>query len=90
MPRRARVDLCGVASAKTYAPGALHHIIIRGIERKAIFKDNADRTNFLERLDRIIPETQTGCHARVLMRNHVHLLLKSGLAPIAHVMRSRF
>jgi len=30
MPRKARID----------APGALHHIIIRGIERKAIFKDN--------------------------------------------------
>jgi hypothetical protein len=28
------------------APGALHHIIIRGIERKAIFKDTADRENF--------------------------------------------
>ena len=33
MPRKARID----------APGALHHIIIRGIERKAIFKDIAVR-----------------------------------------------
>jgi putative transposase len=33
MPRKARID----------APGALHYIIIRGIERKAIFKDNTDR-----------------------------------------------
>ena len=40
MPRKARID----------ATGALHHIIIRGIERKAIFKDNADRANFLKRL----------------------------------------
>ncbi|MCP4214538.1 MAG: hypothetical protein GY765_07765, partial [bacterium] len=30
MPRQSRID----------APGALHHIIIRGIERKAIFKDD--------------------------------------------------
>ena len=29
MPRQSRID----------APGALHHVIIRGIERKAIFKD---------------------------------------------------
>jgi hypothetical protein len=41
MSRKARID----------APGALHHIIIRGIERKAVFKDSADRNNFLERLD---------------------------------------
>jgi REP element-mobilizing transposase RayT len=40
MPRQARID----------APGALHHIIIRGIERKAIFKEDADRANFIERL----------------------------------------
>ena len=77
MPRKARID----------ATGALHHIIIRGIERKAIFKDNADRANFLERLGRIISETETSCCAWVLMTNHVHLLLKTGLAPIATVMR---
>ncbi len=35
MPRKARLD----------APGALHHIMIRGIELKAIFKDNTDRDN---------------------------------------------
>jgi REP element-mobilizing transposase RayT len=77
MPRQARID----------APGALHHIIIRGIERKAIFKDSADRANFLKRLALILSETDTICYAWVLMRNHVHLLLKTGLAPIATVMR---
>ena len=40
MPRQARID----------APGALHHIICRGIERRNIFKDNTDRNRFLERL----------------------------------------
>jgi len=77
MPRKARID----------SPGALHHIIIRGIERKAVFKDSADRNNFIERLGRIITETDTGCYAWVLMTNHIHILLKTGLAPIATVMR---
>ena len=77
MPRKARID----------APGALHHIIIRGIERKAIFKDSADRKNFTERLERIIPETQTRCYGWALMTNHVHLLFKTGMAPLATVMR---
>ena len=40
MPRKARVD----------TPGALHHIICRGIERKRIFRDNKDRDNFVARL----------------------------------------
>ena len=77
MPRKARID----------APGALHHIIIRGIERRAIFRSAADRNNFLERLELILLETLTSCYAWVLMTNHVHLLLKTGLAPIATVMR---
>ena len=69
------------------APGALHHIIIRGIERKAISKDSVDRKNFTARPDRIIPETQTRCYGWVLMTNHVHMLLKTGLTPMATVMR---
>ena len=40
MPRKARTD----------APGALHHIIVREIERRRIFSDDQDRDNFLERL----------------------------------------
>jgi len=44
MPRKARID----------APGALHHIICRGIiERRKIFDNDADRDNFMERLGTI-------------------------------------
>lgn len=77
MPRQARID----------APGALHHIVVRGIERQAIFKDRTDRVNFLKRLGTILSETATPCYAWVLMHNHVHLLLKTGLTPLATVMR---
>lgn len=77
MPRLARID----------APGALHHIIIRGIERRAIFKDRIDRTNFIKRLGMVLSETSTPCYAWVLMHNHVHLLLKTGLTPVATLMR---
>jgi putative transposase len=52
-------------------PGALQHIIIRGIERKAVFKNSADRDNFIERLGRFFTETDTGCYAWVLMTNHI-------------------
>ena len=77
MPRKARID----------APGALHHIIARGIERREIFKDDADRHNFLDRLGAILSETETRCFAWSLIPNHFHLLLKTGLVPIATVMR---
>ncbi len=77
MPRKARID----------APGALHHIIIRGVDRCLIFLDNRDYDQYLERLDLILTETDTPCYAWALIPNHFHLLLKTGLTPIAGVMR---
>ena len=77
MPRKARID----------APGALHHVIARGIEKREIFWDNHDRNNFLERLATITEESGTRCYAWALLPNHCHLLFKTGLSPIATVMR---
>jgi len=36
------------SSARIDAPGALHHIIARGIERKRIFTDGVDMDNFFK------------------------------------------
>jgi len=77
MPRKARID----------AAGALHHIIVRGIERRKIFRKDEDRGNFLERLGNIIADTQTQCYAWALISNHIHLLLRTGSAPIATIMQ---
>ncbi|MGD9150189.1 MAG: transposase [Desulfobacterales bacterium] len=77
MPRQARID----------APGALHHIIVRGIEKRDIFNDNIDRKRFVQRLGDILNEGQTPCYAWALLSNHFHLLLKTSLTPIATIMR---
>lgn len=77
MPRKARID----------APGALHHIIIRGIERRYIFRDSLDYQNFLKRLGSILSETETPCFAWALMPNHIHLLLRTGYVPVSLIMR---
>jgi REP element-mobilizing transposase RayT len=76
MPRKARIDV----------PGALHHIIERGIERRKIFYDDRDRENFLERLAVVLTETSTPCFAWSLITNHLHLLIRTGSTPIATVM----
>ena len=76
MPRKARID----------AFGALHHIICRGIERCEIFRDDVDQNSFVERLGRVITDTQTPCYAWALIPNHFHLLLKTGNVPITTVM----
>jgi putative transposase len=77
MPRLARLD----------APGVFHHIIIRGIERRKIFRDNRDRENFLERLGGLLLETKTGCYAWALLPNHAHFLFRTGEVPLATLMR---
>lgn len=77
MPRRGRID----------APGALHHIICRGIERRKIFWQDSDRDDFIQRLETLVGATQTVCHAWALLPNHFHLLLRTGNTPIAQVMR---
>ena len=76
MPRRARLD----------TPGALQHIIIRGIERQRIFRDDEDRTAFLTRFGRVLTESATPCYAWALMPNHAHFLLQTGRLPLSTVM----
>jgi putative transposase len=46
MARKSRID----------APGALHHNIVRGIERRSIFVDAQDYQNFLERSGHILKD----------------------------------
>ena len=77
MPRSARLD----------APGVLHHIMIRGIERRAIFKDDQDREDLLGRLSTLLPETKTACYAWAFLPNHAHFLFRSGPLGIALLMR---
>jgi REP element-mobilizing transposase RayT len=77
MPRTAKLD----------APGVLHHAIIRGIERKKIFRDNQDRDSFLDRLAQIISESKTACYAWTLMSNHAHFLLRTGKVGLSDLMR---
>jgi hypothetical protein len=43
------------------APGALHHIIVRVIERRKVFGNDTDCKNFLDLIGGIITKTQTGC-----------------------------
>ncbi len=77
MPRQARLDV----------PGALHHIMVRGIDKTNIFRDDEDKTRFLERLGPTILEGKCTVYAWALMDNHVHVLFKSGKAGISTVMR---
>ncbi len=62
MPRQARLD----------APGTLHHVMIRGIEGKRIFRDIQDRKDFVTRLGDLAKQTGTRILAWSLLGTHVH------------------
>jgi REP element-mobilizing transposase RayT len=61
--------------------------MIRGIERRKIFLNDRDREDFLERLARLLPETKTACYAWVFIANHAHFLFRTGVVPLATLMR---
>jgi len=77
MPRQARLD----------TPGTLHHVIIRGIEKRRIVDDDQDRKNLIDRLGLVALETQTKILAWSLLKNHAHVLLKSGPRGLSQFMR---
>lgn len=77
MPRGPRLD----------APGTLHHVIIRGIERRRIVDDQIDREDFVSRLGRAAQDTGTAVYAWALMINHAHILIHSGPDGLPAMMR---
>jgi len=76
MPRLARID----------APGVMHHVIGRGIEKRDIFYHDTDRNDFIKRLSGIAQAGGMDVYAWVLMPNHFHLLCKTEKQPLATSM----
>ena len=77
MPRLARLD----------APGVLHHVMGRGIERKKIFYNDTDRNDFIDRVAVLSDEDAIDVYAWVLMPNHFHILCKTRKRPLSSCMR---
>jgi putative transposase len=76
MPRSARID----------APGVLHHVIGRGIERGRIFFDDTDRDDFITRLAAMAHAGYLTIYAWALLPNHFHLLCKTRLQSLSNSM----
>jgi putative transposase len=68
MPRLARLD----------APGVLHHIIGRGIERRKVFFRDKDREDFVGRLAGLAEKGVWADYAWVLMPNHIKINFDQG------------
>ena len=67
MPRKLREEF----------PDAVHHAYARGVDRMEIYRDDADRARYLTLLGKVVERHGWRCLAFCLMRNHVHLLVKT-------------
>ena len=76
MPRTARLD----------ALGCVQHVTARGIERRAIFRDDRDRLRFLDLLEGIMRESAAVALAWALMPNHFHMIVRTHGDPLSRVM----
>jgi putative transposase len=77
MPRGARLD----------APGALHHVMVRGIERGLLFRDGRDYAEMVARLAQVVHRTGLTVLAWALLPNHLHLLVRTPAAPRGRLYR---
>jgi REP element-mobilizing transposase RayT len=78
MLRQARLD----------APNTLHHVMVRGLERRVIFTDDVDRADFVARLAVLAESGALTVYAWALLPNHAHLLVRTNSRPLARSMRS--
>jgi predicted TIM-barrel fold metal-dependent hydrolase len=76
MPRGPRLD----------APGVLHHVMARGIERQLLFRNDADRDDFVRRLAALAETEAWSVYAWALMPNHFHLLVRTATVPLAKAL----
>ncbi|WP_053360782.1 transposase [Bacillus sp. FJAT-27251] len=65
----------------------IYHIMLRGINRQTIFEDDADKSKFLETLEKYKEISRFELYAYCLMDNHIHLLIKESGDTISEAMK---
>ena len=63
-------------------PGAVCHVMARGIDKRAIFQARGAGRRFLDMLAEELPVSGHQCYAWAIMDNHYHLVLRVGSAPL--------
>jgi len=67
--------------------GALYHVTSRGDRQKAIYRDEADREDWLEVLGHVCARFNWVVHAYCQMTNHYHVLVETVDGNLSQGMR---
>jgi len=62
--------------ARVRSNTGIYHVMIRGINRQAIFEDDEDRIRFIDTLREYKDISKYEIYGYCLMDNHIHLLIK--------------
>ena len=68
-------------------PGAYYHVTARGAGRRAIFLDDEDRKDFLERFGEVHDRWGLVCHGYALMRNRYHVEIETPEGNLSRAMQ---
>ena len=69
-------------------PGAVYHVICRGNNRQAIFRDDQDRKRYIEKLSAYCQDKKVDLLAYCLMSNHVHVLFETPEGKLSKMMQA--
>lgn len=77
MPRKARIK----------SESGIYHVMLRGINQQQIFEDNEDFEKFIQILKDCKAISGFKIFAYCLMGNHIHLLIKPEIEPLAQIFK---
>jgi REP-associated tyrosine transposase len=72
---------------------AIYHVVNRGVDHSAIYRDDVDRKTFLTLLGSAVRRCGWTCHAYCLMTTHYHLVVETdrpGLSRGMHLLNGGY
>jgi putative transposase len=72
---------------RIHYPGAVYHVMARGVDGQDIFIDDLDRSGFLDNMLRLKSELPHSILAYCLMGNHFHFAIRVGNIPLSRIMQ---
>ncbi len=64
-----------------------YHVMVRGINKKDIFKKNIDKDYYIQMIDEKSEDSNCVIYAYAIMRNHAHILVKSDIDDLSVLMK---
>lgn len=69
-------------------PGAVYHVIVRGNNRQAVFRDNDDRRVYLDKLHDYCVAKEVHLVSYCLLSSHAHLLVETPRGNLSKLMQA--